>query len=596
MTHLDPDRLRELVAAYAAAEPTHSEWMLHGKTRVLLKHVRTAATDADPEIRRQTWDALDLLVDEAVRDDLYELLINSLDETQFRTLLTDTDPEVRTRVRWAYTGLFNDGPFGPMALELLADDHFAYAWPECVDVLRRPVQFGFLVGAVADAESEGLRERLLVALGLPATARLPEVSPDRPAEIDCSYRDQHWRGVTRKWCDAAVFADRCRHLPIVVALLGSSIEPVRREALRVLAGFGPGTAGLLRSLRRSDPALRRPALVTLAEFGWNHIAAADLAVLWRLIRMKQRAEVPEPLSYDLLDGAWYALPTTDQAAVLDAFDLVDPVPATMRMGLARWQETYDAYIPTDRWASRDGEFWAENVRLYRSGTTRGVFVTPALDGWTLVFCRDETLGGRTFSSTSAPDRLTMYRRMAQLSRRFGAAHRYEHFGGDFHDAYVDDSCDEIMQTASSQWCIARDGEIHMHCVSADDVYVFRCEQTNPVDSLGDLDAWMEAADRRSEPPSAQECHDRAEALEVVLDERNGDDQLPPEGLEPGQFEDHGVLMINPAQDAVFGARAAAQRLSMDLEGLGPDTEVQGAGVLAVPRSLRDHLRRGALPI
>ncbi|MGO4648066.1 hypothetical protein AB4305_24340 [Nocardia sp. 2YAB30] len=285
------------------------------------------------------------------------------------------------------------------------------------------------------------------------------------------------------------------------------------------------------------------------------------------------------------------MPTTDQAAVLDALDLGDPVPATMRMGFAPWQGTRPQHIPTGRWVNRKDDFWTENAQLYESDTYPEVFVTPALDGWTLVFCRNE-LGGTTPGSTSAQGRYEMYRRMEQLSRRFGTAQWYEQFAGDFDYELADD----FTPTAWSQWCIARDSEISMHCVSSDDVYVYRCEETNPVDSLGELNAWMEANDRRSEPRPVQEEHDRAEAYAAMLHERNGDDRLPPEDQEPEKFDDLGPLPVDPAQDMVFGARAAAQRLSINLESLGPRTPAQGAGVLAVPHSLRHRLRRGALPI
>jgi hypothetical protein len=136
----------------------------------------------------------------------------------------------------------------------------------------------------------------------------------------------------------------------------------------------------------------------------------------------------------------------------------------------------------------------------------------------------------------------------------------------------------------------------MHCVSSDDVTVYRCEELSPVDSLGELMAWMEANDRRGGPPPAQEEHDRAEAYAAVLKERCGDDRLPPEDEEPAAADDELLRAADFAQDAVFGAGAAAQRLSVNLERLGPHTEVRGSGVLAVPRSLRDRPRRGTLPI
>ncbi|MGV9818634.1 hypothetical protein [Nocardia xishanensis] len=406
---------------------------------------------------------------------------------------------------------------------------------------------------------------------------MPEISPQQSsAPIGCTY----W-----KWCGKVVAAHQCRHLPVLLALLGSSFETVRDKAMRELTEFGPGIIDSLRLVRRNSAA-RRAALVMLAEFGWNHIPAEDLVMLRRLIRMKQQGEAPESLHMVLPGGAWFALPTTDQAAVLDALELTDPVPATMRMGFALWQGAESERMPTDMWTSRKGDFWTENSQLYGHSLCPEVFVTPVLDGWTLVFCRNEALGGMTPGSTSAHSRYELYQRMEQLSQRFGTAHWYEQF-------IIDDYAD----TTWSQWCIARDGEIRMHCVSSDDVYVYRCEEHDPVDTLAELKAWMEANDHERQPRSAQDEHDRAAAYAAMLHERNGDDRLPPEGQEPDPAElDDRFPAADCAQDLVFGAYAAAQRLSINLESLGPDTTVEGTGVLTVPHSLRHLLRRGALPI
>ncbi|MFQ6328289.1 hypothetical protein ACLMAL_19390 [Nocardia sp. CWNU-33] len=571
MMKIDSDRLQALLAEHSV---TQQWWRLRSQAGELLDHVRVLATDADPRIRRQTWDALDLLVDDSNRDAFYRLLIDGLAAAQFRTLLTDTDPVVRTRVCWVRTRTAPDKKhLVTMALELLADERFDYAWPECIEVLRRPIHFDILVGALADAPSEGLGDRLLVTLGLPAATRLPEIPLEQPASpIDCSQR-------LSNRCDDVVATRRCKHLPVVVALLGSSFESVRNEAMWALNRSGPGTADLLRSVRRSDPSVRRAALVMLAEFGWDQIPAEDLVILRRLIQLKQRDQAPEPLHLSGLNGAWYALPTTDQAAVLDALDLTDPVPATMRMGFAPWQGARPQAMPTDRWANQKGDFWTENAQRYKSDPNPEVFVTPALDGWTLVFCCNETLGGMTPGSTSVPSRYEMYRRIEQLSQRFGTAHWYEQFVDDF------------VPTTWSQWCIARDGEIHLHCVSSDDVRVYRCQEDNPIDSLDELNAWIEANDHRREPRPAREEQARAKAYAAMLEERGGDDRLPIEDEEPEY-----PLMADSAQDLVFGAGAVAQRLSIDLESLGPHTPVQHTGVLATPRSLRHRLRRGALPI
>lgn len=306
---------------------------------------------------------------------------------------------------------------------------------------------------------------------------------------------------------------------------------------------------------------RRMALEMLAQLGWDQIAAKDLVALERLIRMKQRVETPEPLRRERLNGAWYALPTTDQAAVLDALDLINPVPATMRMGFAPWQEQDDAAI------NPSGCY----------GPHCGVFVTPALDGWTLVLCSDEILGGDRSPSTSVQSRYRLYQRMEDLSERFGTAHLFELFDEDY------------RENVWSQWCIARDGDITMHCVSCDDVRVYRCEEDDPVDTLEELTEWIEANAHTGEPRPEQEVRARAEAYAALLDERCGDDRLP-EIEEPESPEG-----AEPEQDLVFGAWTVSRQLSIDLSSLGPHTTVHGTGVMAVPRT-RQHPRHGILPI
>ncbi|MFI6046392.1 hypothetical protein ACIA8C_32565 [Nocardia sp. NPDC051321] len=580
VTKVDLNGLQALLAAHAG-EPM-SGWLYRYTAKKALDGVGRLVTDADPEIRRRTWEVLDSLVGEGDRDDFHAALIDRLAEAQVRMLLTDVDPCVRTRVRRVNTWSTEERPLIRVALELFADERFDYAWPECIAVLHWPADLEIVIAALADATEEGLRARLLVAVGLPATTPLwPQISPVQSSSpIDCS------RG-----CGGVVAAHRCRHLPVFLALVNSSREPVRDEAMSALYGFGPGTLDLLRSLRRSSLPGRRAALVMLAEFGWHHLRTEDQVTLRRLIGMKQRDETPEPLLFDTLRGAWYALATTDQAAVLDSFDLIDPVPATMRMGFAPWQGTEPRYIPA-----------------YQSPHYPEVFVSPALDGWTLIFCRNEVLGGAIPGKTSAHDRYEMYARLTQLSRRFGTAHWYEQFPDDIYpdcddSAYVyGETPDEIIEepvedptpTAWSQWCVARDGEIRMHCVSADDVYVYRCEEESPVDSLDELNAWIEANDHRADPcPEHEEL--RAQGFAAMLHERNGDDRLPPEDQEPAELDEL-APPVDPTQDLVFGAQPAAQRLSIDLESLGPHTTVQGTGILAIPRSLGHRLRRGALPI
>jgi hypothetical protein len=567
VTKVDLDRLRGLLATHSV-EPT-SWWRLRsGETGALLDEVRALAGDVDPRTRRHTWAALEQVVDDGNRDNFFALLVDDLDTEQFRRLLTDTDPEVRIRARWMDTTGFQKDPFAMMALDLLADERFDYAWPDCMEVLRRPARFDTLVDALAEAPRAGPGERLMVTVGLPAGTRLPEFPPEQaPSTVAC------WR------CDCELMAaHRCRHLPVFVALLGSSLDWVREFAVSALCECGPGVTGSLESMRRrSDFAARRQALVLLAEFGWNRIPAEDLRVLQRLIQMKQKTETPQPLNYEYLDGSWYALPTTDQAAVIDAFDLCDPIPVTMRMGFAPWQGRAPLPVYAEGWANMDGDFWAENSRLYERYPYPEVFITPVLDGWTLVFYRDHALGGIS-GSPSVEGQDETYQRVEELSIRFGSAHWYEQFGDDYEPG------------CRSQWCVARDGEVLMHCVSAGDVRIRRSGEIDQTASLDRLYQWLEANDNGRGPRPSRAEAERVEGYVKMLCEHSDMGLLRDDDAEPGSD------MASPLQDQVFGARAAAQRLSVGLETLGPQTRVQGTGVMAVPAHLRHCLRRGALPI
>jgi HEAT repeat protein len=193
------------------------------------------------------------------------------------------------------------------------------------------------------------------------------------------------------------------HLPALLALLADPADPVRAEARTVLSACGPSLTPVLRELRRTPGRHRRYALAALAEtVGWDGLDGADQALLRRLMRTRIAHEVPEPFEPD---GQWYAIPTDDQAAVLDALDLSDPVPVTMRYGAA----------------AAAGQYPMGGAVAY---------VTPVLDGWTLAFTADVQLD-----------------RTAELSRRFGLAHAYL-------------SWDDVHGCGDATgWCIAERGDV-----------------------------------------------------------------------------------------------------------------------------------------
>lgn len=206
-----------------------------------------------------------------------------------------------------------------------------------------------------------------------------------------------------------------RALPYATALLpllGDPDEYVQDRAREAFRKMGPDAVPVLRKIRRSTGEHRRHALTALAELGgWDALDGTDQSLVRRLVRVKLAHAVPEPMG---LCGAWYALPTTDQAAVLDAFGLSDPEPVTMRLGEAAWH--HDSHA-----------FHAEpGARVY---------VTAGLDGWTLVFGDPSDY---TPWQTAGTD---VKHDVAALSRRFGAAHWYCVFEG------------------CTGWCIAEDGKV-----------------------------------------------------------------------------------------------------------------------------------------
>ncbi|MEV6321601.1 hypothetical protein AB0M45_10435 [Nocardia sp. NPDC051787] len=230
---------------------------------------------------------------------------------------------------------------------------------------------------------------------------------------------------------------------VLTALLGDVDERVRSTAAKSSRELGAQLVPLLQQVRRSPLPARRGALEALAEIGWHTIEPVDLALLHRFIMSKLACEAPQPIPA-AKECLWWALPTDDQAAVLDAFGLSDPVPATVAMGSA---VALDEHRPLE-----------ECERVY---------VSPVLDGWTLVFGdsashypRDDRRIHELQQSDiwqtimvnesdavktawlTAMSRPSKEERCAQLSGRFGAAHWYEEAGD--HD--------------SGGWCIAENGE------------------------------------------------------------------------------------------------------------------------------------------
>jgi hypothetical protein len=140
----------------------------------------------------------------------------------------------------------------------------------------------------------------------------------------------------------------------------------------------------------------------------------------RLIDVKTPGEVPSPMH---LCGSWYAVPAAgDQQAVLEAFELAEARPVTMRLGESAW--TNDQH----------------NGGLGEHGFCSRMYVTPELNGWTLVFGTVPSLA-HIDGEEEFRDAVRAY--CASLSGRFGVAHWYGASCGDGWTA----------------WCLAEDGEV-----------------------------------------------------------------------------------------------------------------------------------------
>ncbi|GAA1656804.1 hypothetical protein [Actinoplanes couchii] len=177
----------------------------------------------------------------------------------------------------------------------------------------------------------------------------------------------------------------------------------------------------LRAARRAPGPGRREALTALANLGgWDALDPVDQRAMARLIEVKALTEKPGPMH---LCGSWYAVPAAvGRQAVLDAFELADARPVTMRLGASAWNN--------DR----------HNWDLGDHGACSRMYITPALDGWTLVFGTVPTVA---HLQSEAAFREAVRAHCAELSGRFGVTQWYGASCGDGWTA----------------WCLAEDGRV-----------------------------------------------------------------------------------------------------------------------------------------
>jgi hypothetical protein len=268
-------------------------------------------------------------------------------------------------------------------------------------------------------------------------------------------------------------------------------------------------AALVEGLTAPDEDERRIAHEALVELG--------PAAVGPVLDAMCDASSPQPPH---LCGGWFAVPTDDRGAVLDAFGLSGAMTVTMRMGGSVW--------------NRDNHAWDGHSRCSR------MYVSPVLDGWTLVF------GNLAEAAHDRSRRRQVVRdRCASLSARFGAAHWYGMSCGDGWTA----------------WCLAEDGA------------VTRCYDVfEPEDGVGSTHPAEDGFRLPHEDPG------------LPLGWADGIDLFDLERFRARHVEvrhEYGVLEECCATDI-------AARLSVDLSKLGPDTVVEGRGVIGLTACGREH--------
>ncbi|MEU5592983.1 HEAT repeat domain-containing protein [Streptomyces sp. NPDC020298] len=453
-------------------------------------------------------------------------------------LLTEELSGSFDRTRSARDSLVGQGAAVVAAvLDVLCDEGSPVDWTVPADVLCRigePALLPLAEAAVSAGSAEAAR-RVAWTLGRLEVGR-PGVYASLLRHRDAGVRSAALSAFQGEGEAASAVMEQ------LIPLLGDPEPEVRRRAVRVFKGIGTGAVPKLRRLRREPapgPGIRAGALEALAAIGGPAVLDDRDQEVWRrLTRIKRLDEIPAGMH---LCGSWYAVPSVDQNAVLAAFDLGDPEPVTLRTGAAAW--------------NHDRHHYWERARPHRRCAR--AFVSPALDGWTLVF-GDSSQDTHRIEEADDRERTmpdVVRGRCADLSRRFGAAHWYGMSCGDGWTA----------------WCIAEDGEVVRH-----------------------YDAFA-AAEGGDEGPAHL-----AEAG-CLLPHQDG---IPAGAFDGVGFSDteefvawcRRVKEEHRIPDTCY-AKDIAARLSVDPGALGAHTRVEGSGVLALTACGRELGHpAGALPV
>ncbi|GAB2450980.1 HEAT repeat domain-containing protein [Nocardia tengchongensis] len=449
-------------------------------------------------------------------------------------------------------------------LRVLHEDSTPRAEQACVTVLQQLGLFAArgLVETLASLRSSGVvsedadrvARRACRALGVPEVGQAlyyaQRLTSERIPE-------------RRNTADVMSVCGELEFAPLLVPALADTDESVTESAVQSFGRFGPAAIPLLQRVRRSPAPERRGALAALAQVDWRAIEPADVMAIHRLIMRKLQAETPRP--YPIPDGfEWYAVPTEDQAAVLDAFELSDPVPATMAMG--------------------------------SSVSGCGLrYVSPAFDGWTLVFgppvpaCRlDDHRRMHELDHAHGDDELMALARLTmslnepepycvELSRRFGEAHWYKEIGEGSYD--------------SGGWCIAVDGK-NIRYISQD---------AHELTDLSESDRLHHAEEGlRGESVSDWLAANGfpADMWDDIFGEILGDHmfqrlEAPFDDAVADRWDEFARRTGIPARRS---ACTVAERASVGPHMLGPATRVIGHGVLAHTICGRERHHGGAIVI
>ncbi|MFE2664285.1 HEAT repeat domain-containing protein [Streptomyces mirabilis] len=296
----------------------------------------------------------------------------------------------------------------------LTDEESGVDWRPISDVLERIGDAGFdgLLRGLVSASAESSRKHIGFAFSHLGPSALDRYTAALSHPVP-AVRREAVRGI--QYCGEAGRTAVAALLP----LLGDRDQEVARQVQDTLIFQGPYVIPKLQRIREQGPGRQRArALTALAELGGEPaLSRADVAAIERLIRVKLPDDRPEGMW--ACWNHWIAVPGGDQAGIVQMLGLVDPRPVTFALG----NDIVDA----------DGHGCGQDEP--HDGYER-VFVTPELDGWTLVL-------GAWCDPCGKERSEDVLRLCTELSARYGRAHAY-YYGG---------------QGDGSAWLVAEQGTV-----------------------------------------------------------------------------------------------------------------------------------------